>query len=164
MPERHGSPPLGTIRSLVCPLCTERNKKPTRRRHEYGERRAARQIDRFWECTACRHKTPATDTDLNLTDPTSVSHTTRKVAAEGDPLNATRRERLLAELADHPAGLACENLLAAVCRPGERELMLSTLRQLRAAGVISITGKSAQNRISGALIQLVRPSANRDLP
>jgi hypothetical protein len=76
---------------------------------------------------------------------------------------ASLRERLLAELADHPAGLACENLLTTVCQPGERQLMLSTLRHLRAAGVVSITGKSAQNRISGALIQLVRPSADRGL-
>jgi hypothetical protein len=68
----------------------------------------------------------------------------------------TRRERLLAALEAHPAGLACENLLAAaVCQPEEREQMLNTLRRLAAAGVVSVTGRSAKNRISGALIQQV---------
>jgi transposase len=54
------SPPiLGTIRSILCPLCSERNKKPMRRQHEYGEIRAERHLERFWECTACGHKIPA---------------------------------------------------------------------------------------------------------
>lgn len=50
---------LGSIRAILCPLCTERNKTPMRRQHEYGERRTERQVERFWQCTACWHKIPA---------------------------------------------------------------------------------------------------------
>ena len=50
---------LNTTRSILCPLCTERNKMPVRRQHEYGEQRNPGRTERFWKCTACWHKIPA---------------------------------------------------------------------------------------------------------
>lgn len=49
---------LGEMRELICSLCTERNHKPLRRQHIYGEIRSWRHREAFWECTACRHKIP----------------------------------------------------------------------------------------------------------
>jgi hypothetical protein len=60
MPDR--TPALGTLRFLICPVCTERNKLAMRRQHEYRERREHRSpqhVERFWECSACGHKIPA---------------------------------------------------------------------------------------------------------
>jgi Zn ribbon nucleic-acid-binding protein len=53
------NPPIpGTIRSILCPLCTERNKTPMRRQHQYGETRAGGHLERFWECINCGHRIP----------------------------------------------------------------------------------------------------------
>jgi hypothetical protein len=51
-------PTLGATRDLICPRCTERNRRPMRRSHIYGERRSWREVERFWECIACGHKIP----------------------------------------------------------------------------------------------------------
>ena len=50
---------ISTDRAMICPWCTERNRRPMRRKHVSGERRTDRQVERFWECTACGHKIPA---------------------------------------------------------------------------------------------------------
>jgi uncharacterized protein with PIN domain len=52
-------PDLNTMRSILCPLCTERNRMPTRRQHERGELRSEQHVEHFWKCTACGHKIPA---------------------------------------------------------------------------------------------------------
>jgi hypothetical protein len=67
----------------------------------------------------------------------------------------SRRERLLTILAEHPAGLAGENLLTQAGPAAERELLLRTLRRAEAAGEVTITGQAGSNCIASALI---RPS------
>jgi Fe2+ or Zn2+ uptake regulation protein len=66
-----------------------------------------------------------------------------------------RQERILAILAEHPAGLAAENLLAAVCPRGsraERIRMLRTLRRLEEGGRLSIEGRRHRTEVAGALV------------
>jgi CelD/BcsL family acetyltransferase involved in cellulose biosynthesis len=69
----------------------------------------------------------------------------------------TPRARLLSALAEHPAGLAAENLLAKVCRPGERQSMFKALRRLEEAGVVSISrerqDRKRRDDIAGLLVQ-----------
>jgi hypothetical protein len=67
-----------------------------------------------------------------------------------------RQQRILAVLADHPAGLAAENLLAALasCSPrAERHRMIMSIHALAAGGWISIAGKRC---VPSALVASVR--------
>jgi hypothetical protein len=57
----------------------------------------------------------------------------------------------------YPGGLAGENLLAAICRPGdpvERQLTLRAIVGLADGGRISVTGKKQRSEIASALVSL----------
>jgi hypothetical protein len=77
----------------------------------------------------------------------------------------SRRERLLAVLAEHPAGLAGETLLTQAGPPFERGLLLRTLRKVAAAGEVRISGRSTPNGLTSVLVELstggCRPQSSR---
>jgi hypothetical protein len=78
------------------------------------------------------------------------------VVARIGAIRMSRPARILAVLADHPGGLAAENLLREADRPtgpGERALMLRAIGMLAAAGRVTIRGKLRRTEIAGALIQ-----------
>jgi hypothetical protein len=57
MPESSDKlPTLGTIRECICPWCTEKNRKATRRQHTYRETRGWRSVSGWWECSVCGHR------------------------------------------------------------------------------------------------------------
>src|SRR3954469_22087528 len=66
----------------------------------------------------------------------------------------SRRERLLAVLAEHPAGLAGETLLTQAGPPSERGLLLRTLRKTAAAGEVRVSRPPAPNGLTPARVEL----------
>jgi hypothetical protein len=78
--------------------------------------------------------------------------------AARDHMIGHRQQRILAVLAEHPAGLAAENLLAALSSsspPNERHKMLQAIHALEAGGRVSIAGKRRRGEIAGALVSSV---------
>jgi hypothetical protein len=51
-------PVLGTQRDFPCVRCTRSHSRAKVRQHVYSEYRAARHVERFWECSACGHHLP----------------------------------------------------------------------------------------------------------
>jgi hypothetical protein len=98
-----------------------------------------------------RRRSPGSDTGLAvvvLGDEKSRDH------QGGDSMAGHRAERILTVLANHPAGLVTESLLAAMGSRGgaERQLMLRALRALEAGGRLSIESKKHRSEIATALV------------
>jgi hypothetical protein len=70
----------------------------------------------------------------------------------------TRRERLLAVLERHPAGLCADRLLEETGTPPEqRQAMLKAIRNLAQAGQVRVTCRSSKwNDVAGALVEPVQ--------
>jgi hypothetical protein len=63
--------------------------------------------------------------------------------------------RILAALADTPAGILANVLLSRIApgaTPAERAKLLTALRRLENAGLVTVTGKRSRTEVAGALV------------
>jgi hypothetical protein len=66
----------------------------------------------------------------------------------------SRKERLLAALAEHPGGVVADLVLRRTRPPDERLALAKQLCLMARRGQVRITGRTAPNRIASAIVEL----------
>jgi hypothetical protein len=66
----------------------------------------------------------------------------------------SRKERLLAALAEHPGGVVADLVLRRTGPPDERLALAKQLCLMARRGQVRITGRTAPNRIASAIVEL----------